>query len=535
LNAQKNFPDVPTCGTIEDAQSTEAIMQMMKKIALKNTSKLRTKDFPMRECLIAVSVDKTLFDFYMGDKEIIRNRVYELFSQVSALYEKELGIKITVSHIEFWENRAYTNLSELDQYWATISQKEVKRDLVHLLKTDNVDRGAAGIGYLGYGVASTGFANYSSAVLTIAHEIGHNLSSPHTHSCLWPGGPIDWCSYENGIKEGCMDYESSQSRIGTVMSYCGNRKLSFHPLCIELMKGWAEDVYGFPIINNVPANPAIASENLQLTNLPLTPFLNWNYSSTTDKYRIQVSETANFSSVVNDSTLAYNQFQAYNLKPETKYYWRVKARNTKGESNWSEIGEFTTDKMTDLPPIPVIKGPLNGAKDINTANLSFYASLTATEYEIELIDEVSLRYFGTRDYNIIKTTETSVSIDIYEDRYKYRFQTDCKLYWRVRAKNSAGYSLWSKYHTFEKGVKLLRAYPNDQAVDIPTNTVFSWESSETHVDRKTELQVSTQKDFSANVISQQYAFNEMNKIGFSTFLGKGNLSLQPDTKYYYRV
>jgi hypothetical protein len=57
---------------------------------------------------------------------------------------------------------------------------------------------------------------YSWAVNVIAHEMGHNMGSNHTHSCIWPGGPIDSC-YQ--IEGGCYTGPLIP-RVGTLMSYC---------------------------------------------------------------------------------------------------------------------------------------------------------------------------------------------------------------------------------------------------------------------------------------------------------------------------
>ncbi len=63
------------------------------------------------------------------------------------------------------------------------------------------------------------FPTYSWSVNVIAHEMGHNLGSPHTHACAWNGNntAIDGCGPAVGASEGCTGPIPSQ---GTMMSYC---------------------------------------------------------------------------------------------------------------------------------------------------------------------------------------------------------------------------------------------------------------------------------------------------------------------------
>jgi hypothetical protein len=52
--------------------------------------------------------------------------------------------------------------------------------------------------------------------MVITHELGHNMGSPHTQSCSWPGGAIDNCYTTEG---GCA-LGPAPTNGGTIMSYC---------------------------------------------------------------------------------------------------------------------------------------------------------------------------------------------------------------------------------------------------------------------------------------------------------------------------
>lgn len=65
------------------------------------------------------------------------------------------------------------------------------------------------------------FPTYSWTVTVVAHEMGHNFGSMHTHACWWPIRPnvigaIDSCYDAEG---GCFTF-TQQNYNGTLMSYC---------------------------------------------------------------------------------------------------------------------------------------------------------------------------------------------------------------------------------------------------------------------------------------------------------------------------
>lgn len=61
---------------------------------------------------------------------------------------------------------------------------------------------------------------FSWTVNAMTHELGHNIASPHTHSCSWNGNntAIDGCGPLAGNNEGCNGPLPTNG--GTIMSYC---------------------------------------------------------------------------------------------------------------------------------------------------------------------------------------------------------------------------------------------------------------------------------------------------------------------------
>jgi hypothetical protein len=97
------------------------------------------------------------------------------------------------------------------------------------------------------------FPTYSWSTMVITHETGHNLASPHTQSCTWPGGAIDNCYTTEG---GCTPGPATVNG-GTMMSYCHlvsgvgiNFANGFGPLPGALIRS--------RLINNPCINPVIS-------------------------------------------------------------------------------------------------------------------------------------------------------------------------------------------------------------------------------------------------------------------------------------
>ena len=159
------------------------------------------------------------------------NYVYQLFNQVQALYANE-QIEIGISGIKVWTQQDPYAKSSIDD--ALISFRSIlgqgyNGNFAHLLS--GVNGLSGGVAFLnGICNRSKSFAyshvdgsvgnhgSYSWDVHVVAHELGHNLGSPHTHDCVWgPNGdePIDGCASSSGCNSGTIP-----SSGGTIMSYC---------------------------------------------------------------------------------------------------------------------------------------------------------------------------------------------------------------------------------------------------------------------------------------------------------------------------
>lgn len=189
----------------------------------------------LRIAKVAIDVDFFTYGIYGNSVANASAYALALMSATSAIYVKDENVKLIVSYLRVWtvqdpytSQNGPTMLDQFAQEWRT-NQGGVDRTIAHLISRRN-DLNVAGIAYLnvlcntsfGYGLSATltGTINqlpaYSYDVVVIAHEIGHNFGSPHTHNCGWAGGPLDTCVEVEG---GCYNGPTHPT-AGTIMSYC---------------------------------------------------------------------------------------------------------------------------------------------------------------------------------------------------------------------------------------------------------------------------------------------------------------------------
>jgi photosystem II stability/assembly factor-like uncharacterized protein len=265
-----------------------------------------------------------------------------------------------------------------------------------------------------------------------------------------------------------------------------------------------------------PATPTLAFPPDSAVNQPTKLTLSWDPSTDAETYHLQLSTTPNFlTTVIDDSTITMTSRQIGPLANDTKYYWRVKAKNIGGTSAWSEIRSFTT--VIAAPATPTLVAPASGAENMpSTLTLSWNPSTNAEMYRLQVSTSSN---FATTVVDDSTLTTTSREVGPLANKTTH--------YWRVNAKNVGGTSTWSNVWRFTTIVAApsipTLAAPADSAVNQSTTLVLSWNPA---TDAETyHLQVSASSDFSTTVVDDSTITATSRQVG----------PLTHETTYYWRV
>jgi len=216
------------------------------------------------ECvLIELAIDSDweyTSNIFGGDAEASAAYALTLSGAVSEIYVTDMLVRLEVNYVRTWDSNSdpYDNpnnnepesnlLYQFKDHW-NAQMSWVDRDVAHILSSP-FSGGLAWRGVLchsSHGYAASGgisgtfpyplednnHGNWD--LIVMAHELGHNFGSTHTHDF---DPPIDGC----GLGD-CTD-----AHLGTIMSYChlcpgylSNIRLGFHELCQNMMYGHFAD------------------------------------------------------------------------------------------------------------------------------------------------------------------------------------------------------------------------------------------------------------------------------------------------------
>ncbi|MBK9106922.1 MAG: T9SS type A sorting domain-containing protein [Saprospiraceae bacterium] len=187
---------------------------------------------------IFLECDYKLYQYKGRNVTNVKNYVTSLFNVVKTLYFND-GVNIEISDIMVWNAQdpfLHTDLASILYHYSNYRRNNFTGNLAQLVSTFAPQQ-QGGIAFLGtlcqpyngssgphsFAYIYNSFSQlpaYSWSVEVMAHELGHNFGSPHTHACFW--GPnrnqvIDNCQppENNGCSSG-----PPPNGGGTIMSYC---------------------------------------------------------------------------------------------------------------------------------------------------------------------------------------------------------------------------------------------------------------------------------------------------------------------------
>ncbi|MBX7163016.1 MAG: T9SS type A sorting domain-containing protein [Saprospiraceae bacterium] len=240
LNAHVLFYERDLIAKMPFSCGTEEIPQLNgeQQLSVQGISQLPVYDVRCRKVKVHLECDYKLYQDQARSVNQVKNYMTGLFNVVKTLYYNEY-IQIEISDILVWTNQdpyLHTTLANIIYHYAGYRKDNFTGNITQLISTFQPQQ-PGGIAFVGticqnyngqsgphsfafiYNTYSN-FPTYSWSVYVMAHEMGHNYGSWHTHSCVWgvnKNSQLDNCQPPD---LGSCASGPAPTGGGTIMSYC---------------------------------------------------------------------------------------------------------------------------------------------------------------------------------------------------------------------------------------------------------------------------------------------------------------------------
>jgi hypothetical protein len=265
-----------------------------------------------------------------------------------------------------------------------------------------------------------------------------------------------------------------------------------------------------------PPTPMLALPPDGILDLPVTPTLVWHPAEHAASYTVQISEDSTFE--VDVRTVGEISDTLHFVSPldhARRYFWRVRAVNSSGWSEWSAAWAFRT--IVAPAGTPFLSEPSSGLVDVSTSpTFRWWPATDAASYRLQLAKDSEFMTLVVDSSGIVDTLLSVSGLDHLETYF-----------WRVRASNASGEGLWSDVWSFEtiagSPTTPVLALPVNGAVGLPLLMPLVWYRSPMAV--AYDIQLAEDSGFTSIVMNATSIPDTNYPIG----------ALQPLKTYYWRV
>ncbi len=211
-------------------------------------------------------------------------------------------------------------------------------------------------------------------------------------------------------------------------------------------------------------------ENEFETGMP-NAILNWVAVSGIGEitYHVQLATDASFTDLVVDED--QNKLSAYfnsNLLFGQEYFWRVKAKDDNGASDWSETYSFSIFTEIELSK------PNDGKDDIDIlAELKWKSRSNGEDIDGVGGFDIQIDTVNTFDSPYYSMINAEGVVFIKETDYLLFGKVH---YWRVRAMHADGFGPWSEIREFETVPTVTLDKPNNNSTDEEFDLLLKWDA-----------------------------------------------------------